>query len=446
MKKALEKASIEYSDSPEDLLCYGFDSSRLKGSPSLVVWPKSAEDVVFIMKNAYEKGISVVPRGAGTATTGGSSAINGAVVLSFEKMHNLLEIIPEVQQVVVEPGMINGQLQRELLPYNLFYPPDPASLEFCSLGGNVATNAGGPRAVKYGVTRDYVLEIEAVTADGHLIRAGSGTLKETVGYDLKDLFIGSEGTLVVFTKLRLKVVPEPETIVGLMVLMDRLELAGQVVKEVFTSGILPRTMELIDRSALEAVENYRPTGLPLAEAMLLIELDGTVAEVREASDRISEICRPYTTEIHVAEDSISRERLWVARRAIAPAVHRYGSEKINHDIVVPRQNLTEMLLFLRNASERSGLKIVTFGHAGDGNLHVNIMHQPEQRQKAEALAVEVLKKTISLGGVISGEHGIGLKKVPFLQMQLRQKEIDLMRGIKKLFDHKGILNPGKVLA
>ncbi|RME69414.1 MAG: FAD-binding protein [Nitrospirae bacterium] len=445
MKKALEKASIEYSDAPEDLLSYSFDASRLKGSPSLVVWPKSTEDVVFIMKNAYERGIPVVPRGSGTATTGGGSATKGAVVLSFEKMQKLLEIIPESQVVVVEPGMINGQLQRELLPYNLFYPPDPASLEFCSLGGNVATNAGGPRAIKYGVTRDYVLEIEAVTSDGQVIRAGSKTLKATVGYDLKDLLIGSEGTLAVFTKLTLRVLPEPEKTVGLMVLLDRLELAGQVVTEVLAEGILPRTMELIDRSALEAVENYKPTGLPLAEAMLLIELDGSSKEVEETTEKLSEICQEYTKDIRIASDSISRERLWLARRSIAPAIHRYGSEKINHDIVVPRHKLTEMLLFLRNCSEKTGLKIVTFGHAGDGNLHVNIMHQVDERQKAEALAIDILKKTVSLGGVISGEHGIGIKKVPFVQMQLRQKEIDLMKGIKKLFDHKGILNPGKVL-
>ncbi len=444
MKKALDKAGIEYSDRPEDLLCYGFDASRLQVRPSMVVWPENTEQVVYVMKNAYERDMGVVPRGAGTATTGSGSGAKGAIVLSFEKMRRVLEIDPESQQAVVEPGIINGDFQRELLPYNLFYPPDPSSMDFCTIGGNVACNAGGPRAIKYGVTRDYVLEIEAVTAEGQIIRAGSATLKATVGYDLKDLLIGSEGTLAVFTKIRLKVVPEPETVVGLMVILQRLEDTGAVVNAILSESILPRTIELMDRSAIEAVERYKPTGLPVAEALLLIEIDGATEQVKHTLQRVTDICTAYAKDIKLAQDSISRDKLWQARRSIAPALHSFGSEKINHDIVVPRAMLTEILAFLRRKADETGLRVVAFGHAGDGNLHVNIMHGSDEAEPARALAREILKKTVTLGGVISGEHGIGIKKAPYLGLQLGQKEIDLMKAIKRLFDHKGILNPGKL--
>ncbi len=447
MKNILEKAGIDFSDAEEDLICYGFDASRVFKKPSLIVWPKSTDEIVMITKAAFERTIPIVPRGAGTATTGAAVPSEKAVVMSFEKMDRILEVDTKNQTVVVEPGLINGRLQKELELLDFFYPPDPSSMEFCTIGGNVAVNAGGPRALKYGVTGDYVLEIEAVTADGSVIKTGRKTFKGVVGYDLKSLLIGSEGTLAIISKIRLRIVPVPEAVLTMIAIFKSIEQSGSFVTEVLNRGILPRCLELMDRYAIEAVEEYKPTGLPLVDAMLLVEIDGAYSTVKENADIIADICRSKGGEIQIAEDSISRDKLWQARRAIAPALHHLAPDKINHDIVVPRTEIPNMLKFLRNLSERHSIKIVCFGHAGDGNLHVNIMlnrENKEEYKKAQYLAKEIIEETLRLGGTISGEHGIGLTKSDYLTMELGNKEIDLMRGIKRLFDYKNILNPGKI--
>ena len=449
MNKIVDKLpNLKISTSPEDLVCYGFDASGIEISPSAVVWPDTTEDVVKVMKYAYENSISVVPRGAGTGMTAGAVPSKGAIIISFEKMKRILEIDTENLNVLCEPGVINGRLQRELEWKGLFYPPDPASMNFCTIGGNVAENAGGPRALKYGVTRDYVMEIESVLPNGEIMTTGVKTSKGVVGYDLTRLLTGSEGTLSVFTKIRLKILPLPEEVVTLLAIFNNLEASGDAVAKIISSKIIPRTLEFMDREAIAAIEKFKPVGLPKdAEAILLIELDGHPSAITKEAEKIVDICQQLGAEIKKAEDEDARNQLWASRRAISPALYQIRPTKINEDIVVPRNMVTEMLKRLRKLSEESGIKIVNFGHAGDGNIHVNVMVDKadnDEYTKGLSLVEQIFKDTLSLGGTISGEHGIGLTKAGYIGMELSKKELEIMEAIKKVFDPKNILNPGKI--
>ena len=449
MNKLLDALpDIKVSTAPEDLICYSFDASGYETSPSAVVWPHTTEDVVKVMKYAYENGIPVVPRGAGTGVTAGAVPLKNAIILSFEKMNRIVEIDSENLNVLCEPGLINGKLQRELEWMGLFYPPDPASMNFCTIGGNVAENAGGPRALKYGVTRDYVMEIEAVLPNGEVMTTGVKTSKGVVGYDLTRLLVGSEGTLSVFTKIRLKILPLPEDVVTLLAVFDNLESAGEAVSKIISAKIIPRTLEFMDHEAVRAVENFRPVGLPEeAEAILLIELDGHPSAITKEAEKIADICQKLGAEMKMAEDEDARNNLWIARRAVSPALYHINPTKINEDIVVPRNKVTEMLKRLRKLSQESGIKIVNFGHAGDGNIHVNIMvdrKDKEAYQKGLNLVEQVFKNVLLLGGTISGEHGVGLTKAAYIGMEISRTEIEIMKSIKKVFDSKNILNPGKI--
>ena len=449
MNKIIDKLpNLKISTSPEDLVCYGFDASGIEISPSAVVWPDTTEDVVKVMKYAYENSISVVPRGAGTGMTAGAVPSKGAIIISFEKMKRILEIDTENLNVLCEPGVINGRIQRELEWKGLFYPPDPASMNFCTIGGNVAENAGGPRALKYGVTRDYVMEIESVLPNGEIMTTGVKTSKGVVGYDLTRLLTGSEGTLSVFTKIRLKILPLPEEVVTLLAIFNNLEASGDAVAKIISSKIIPRTLEFMDREAIAAIEKFKPVGLPKdAEAILLIELDGHPSAITKEAEKIVDICQQLGAEIKKAEDEDARNQLWASRRAISPALYQIRPTKINEDIVVPRNMVTEMLKRLRKLSEESGIKIVNFGHAGDGNIHVNVMVDKadnDEYTKGLSLVEQIFKDTLSLGGTISGEHGIGLTKAGYIGMELSKKELEIMVAIKKVFDPKNILNPGKI--
>jgi glycolate oxidase len=450
MQKIIESLpNIKLSTEPEDLICYGFDASGLEAQPSAVVWPGNTEDVVRVMKYADENNIPVVPRGAGTGMTGGAVPLKGAIILSLERMNKVLEIDHENLSVLCEPGLINGRLQRDLERTGFFYPPDPASMKFCTIGGNVAENAGGPRALKYGVTRDYVMEIEAVLPNGKVLSTGMRISKGVVGYDLTRLFVGSEGTLSVFTKIRLKILPSPEDIVTLLVTFNDLGSSGQAVSKIMASKIIPRTLEFMDREAIRAVENFKPVGLPRdAEAVLLIEIDGHhPSAITKEAEKVADICEHLGAEISMAEDDEARAKLWEARRAISPALYHISPTKINEDIVVPRNRIPDMLQRLRKLSEDKGIKIVNFGHAGDGNIHVNIMVDKKNREeykKGLDLVGQIFKDTLELGGTISGEHGIGLTKAPYLDMEISGTGLSIMKSIKKVFDPKNILNPGKI--
>lgn len=439
---------IKSSTKPEDLICYGFDACGIEDIPSAVVWPEETEDIVRIMKHAYENGIPVVPRGAGTGMTGGSVPLKDAVVISMERMNRILEVDKDNLTALVEPGIINGKLQREVESQGFFYPPDPASMNFCTIGGNVAENAGGPRALKYGVTRDYVMEVEAVLPDGKLITAGVRTHKGVVGYDLVRLLVGSEGTLAVLTKIRLKLLPLPEDVVALLCLFNDLEASAKAVSMVIASKIIPRTLEFMDREAIKAVEKFKPIGLPEnIEALLLIEIDGYPDAIRKEAEKVAGICTGLGADVSMAADEEARDKLWECRRSVSPALYHISPTKINEDIAVPRNRIPEMLNGLRKLSGDSGVKIVNFGHAGDGNIHVNIMagsSNAEEYRKAESLVKKIFELTLSLGGTISGEHGVGITKAKYIGMEIKEKELSLMKGIKNLFDPKNILNPGKM--
>jgi glycolate oxidase len=441
---------IAFSTAPEDLICYGFDASGIECSPHAIVWPSNTADVAKVMKYAYEKEIPVVPRGAGTGVTAGAIPSTGSIVMSFEKMRQIIEIDAHNMNVLCEPGTINGKLQRELQWAGLFYPPDPASMNFCTIGGNVAENAGGPRALKYGVTRDYVMELEVVLPDGEVVTTGVKTTKGVVGYDLTRLLTGSEGTLAVFTKIRLKVLPLPEEVVTLLAIFTSLESAGDAVTSIIASKIIPRTLEFMDRNAIDAVETYKPIGLPReAEALLLIELDGQPAAITREAEKVIDLCTKLGAEISMAKDEFAKNNLWASRRAVSPALYYLKPTKINEDIVVPRTKITEMLRRLRKLSEESGITIVNFGHAGDGNIHVNIMvdkAEKDEYQRGVALVQKIFGETLELGGTISGEHGVGMTKAGYLSMELSRQEIKIMESIKNVFDPKKILNPGKIFS
>ncbi|NJD57543.1 MAG: FAD-binding protein [Nitrospirae bacterium] len=432
----------------EDLTCYGFDASGRAEHPVAVVWAEDVPDVVKVMQFAHENDIAVIPRGAGSGMTGGAVPSRGSIVLSTERMNRILEINREDLTVLVEPGVVNGKLQRELERHGLFYPPDPSSLNFCTIGGNVAENAGGARALKYGVTRDYVMGLEAVLSDGRIITTGVKTAKGVVGYDLTRLLVGSEGTLAMITKIRLKVLPIPEAVITLLALFHEIEPAGQSVQRIISEGIVPRTLEFLDAGTIHAVENYKTIGLPGGtEAMLLIELDGAPSVITRDAERISAICKKIGGEIIMAENEIARMKLWEARRAISPALFHLSPTKINEDIVVPRSKLAEMLGKLKTLSESTGIRIVNFGHAGDGNIHVNLMVNRNNRKeyaKAQELVGEIFRITLELGGTISGEHGIGLTKQNYISMEIHPAELELMKKIKQAFDPKNLLNPGKI--
>ena len=448
MHKLSELLPGKTSTSPEDILCYGFDASGLEAPPAAVVWPHDVPDVIKVITYAYANGVPVIPRGAGTGMTGGAVPSQGAIILSMEKMNRIIEIDEENLTALVEPGVLNGKLQRELQRRKLFYPPDPASMNFCTIGGNVAENAGGARAVKYGVTKDYVMGLEAVLPDGRLIKTGVKTAKGVVGYDLTGLLVGSEGTLAVITKIRLKVLPLPQEVITLMVFFKELEKSGVAVTQIITAGIIPRTLEFLDRETIMAIENYKPIGLPGdIDAMLLIELDGHPSVITRDAEKISEICGHLDGEVTMAENEAAREKLWEARRAVSPALFHISPTKINEDIVVPRNRLPEMLRILRGLSESTGIRIVNFGHAGDGNIHVNLMvdrNNREEYEKARKLVGDIFRATLELGGTISGEHGVGLTKKEYITMEIQPDELELMKKIKAVFDPKNILNPGKI--
>lgn len=438
----------EHSTEPEDLLCYGFDASGLEAAPGAVAWPRNTDDVVAAMRFASEHGVAITPRGAGTGMTGGAVPSKGSLVLSFERMDRVLELDAENLNVLVEPGLINGDLQRKLEPEGLFYPPDPASLNFCTLGGNVAENAGGPRALKYGVTRDYVMELEAVLPGGQVITTGVRTEKGVVGYDLTRLLVGSEGTLAVITKIRLKCLPLPADVATLLVTFNDLEASGRAVSEIIASKIIPRTLEFMDSGAVSAVESHRPSGLPTdALALLLIELDGHPSAVAEEAEKVAGICTSLGARVDTAQSSQEKDKLWEARRSVSPALYHINPTKIGEDVVVPRNRIPEMLRTLAALSEKYGIRIVNFGHAGDGNIHVNVMVDRDDAElypRAMELVKDVFRAVLDLGGTISGEHGVGLTKAEYIGMEVPPAELALMKGVKKLFDPENILNPGKI--
>ena len=381
--------------------------------------------------------------------TGGSLAVKGGVVLVMARLNRILQIDKDNLVAHVEPGVVTGRFHKAVEKEGLFYPPDPSSSEFSTLGGNLAECAGGPRAVKYGVTRDYVLGLEAVLPTGATIRTGVQTAKGVVGYDLTRLLVGSEGTLGIITRMTLRLLPLPEVVRAMTAVFDKIDTAVQTVSEIIRSGIIPRAIEFMDNASIRCVENHLKIGLPVeAEALLLIEEDGKSDAVDLAIDKIKALCLSEGAKrVEIAKTKAEVQKLWRARKAISPALFQYGPDKINEDIVVPRSKMPDMVRKINALRAETGLTMVSFGHAGDGNIHFNIMLDKKdkaQLKKAQG-AVEVLfDYTLHLGGTISGEHGVGITKAPYLAKEIGNVEMNLMKKIKTLFDPNEILNPGKI--
>jgi len=450
VKKALKEILGEHKvlDDEMDRLLYSYDATRIKMLPDVVVIPENKEEVQKIVKICYEEGIPVTPRGAGSGYTGGALPVKGGVIVSFEKMDKIIEIDEDNAVAKVQPGVITYRLQQAVKKRGLFYPPDPASYKFCTLGGNVAENAGGPRCVKYGVTREYVMELETVIHTGEFIHTGRPTLKDVAGYDTTRLLIGSEGTLGLFTEITLKLIPKPIAAKTVKAVFQDIASVGKTVKDIFKAGISPSALEFMDKLAINAVEDFGHFGLPRdAEVLLLIEVDGHPIALEDEIKEVASICEKNGAKVEVAQTPKDAEKLWEARRALSPAVSKLGRVKINEDIVFPRSYLPEALPKLREIGRKYNLKMVNFGHIGDGNVHANFMISgldEDELKRTEKAVEEVFNLAISYGGSITGEHGVGITKAAFMKKQFRPEEMDIMKGIKKVFDPENLINPGKM--
>ncbi len=435
--------------SEEDRICYSYDATNQLYKPDVVVFPDGAEEVSSLLKLANEKRFPVIPRGAGTGFTGGSLPVFGGVALVLTRMNRIIEIDEDNLVAVVEPGVITSDFQKAVERMGLFYPPDPSSLAYSTLGGNVAECAGGARATKYGVTRDYVLGLEVVLPTGEIIQTGSRTLKSVAGYDLTRLMVGSEGTLGVITKIILRLIPLPEATKTLLGIFPRMDLAARAVSATIRGRIIPRALEFIDHAAIRAVEDYLHLGLPVeAGALLLIEVDGKAETLDREASRIESFCMEFGAKrVEVAKDEAHAQDLWKARRSISASLLRLRPNKINEDVAVPRSRVPDLIQGLSDLAEKYRLNIANFGHAGDGNIHVNIMvdyRDTDEMARAHKAVDEVFELTLKLGGTISGEHGIGIAKAPYLVWETGPDALEVMRRIKQVLDPLNVLNPGKM--
>src|SRR5512140_520367 len=433
----------------ETRICYSFDATGKKFLPDAVVYPANAEEVRRTVLLANLHRFPVIPRGAGSGFSGRSLPVHGGVGLSTERMDRIVSIDTENLYAVVEPGVVTETIKREAKKKGLFYPPDPASLKFSTLGGNIAECAGGMCAVKYGVTRDYVLGLEAVLGTGELVRTGVATAKGVVGYDLTRMLVGSEGTLGIVTRATLRLIPLPGAAATLLALFPGNREASDAVNAVVAARVTPSAMELMDRTAIDCVQALMTVPLPEGTgSALLLEVDGPEGQVAREADLLTEVCRAHgAIEVRRASDAHGRDELWKLRRSISPSLRRLAPVKLNEDIVVPRSRLADMFAFLSDLSGRTNVRIVTFGHAGDGNIHVNIMisgTDADETRRAEEAVGEVFRKTVEMGGTISGEHGVGISKAPFLEMEVGPLGVAVMKRLKECFDPNGILNPGKI--
>jgi glycolate oxidase len=448
-EKMLGRANVLCT--PEALAVYSYDGTFAEGQPELVVLPPTTEQVSQVVTLAAEKRIPIVPRGMGSGLAAGSIPMpEGGIVLCLTHMNHILEIDTENAVVRAEAGVVTADLQAAVEKFGLFYPPDPSSIRHSTIGGNVACNAGGPRCLKYGVTGDYVLGLTIVLADGRILKTGQKTIKDVTGYDLNSLFTGSEGTLGLVTEVLLRLVAKPRYARTALAEFASLDDASRTVNTILHAGILPASLELMDQTAILCIEEAMHLGLNTSvQASLILETDGTdeqsVLREIEAGTRICQ--ESGASSIKLARNEEERSVLWKARRSMAPALARLAPNKLGEDITVPRSAIPEVVQRLRAISARYGLPIAIFGHAGDGNLHPNILfdkRQPEQWSKAEKMVAEVFGASLAVGGTLSGEHGVGVLKEPYLEKALGPLSIEIQRRIKQALDPLNILNPGKI--
>ena len=428
---------------------YATDGTKLRYVPDAVAFPGNGEEISRIFNLANNEYFPIIPRGGGSGMSGGSLPVEGGLILAMDRLNRILLIDTENLIAKVEPAVITARFQEEVEKVGLFYPPDPASADIATIGGNVAECAGGLRGLKYGVTRDYVLGLTVVLPNGEVINTGGETLKGVAGYDLTRLIVGSEGTLAVITSITLRLIPKPAIKKTMIAFFTDLLSACRTVSRIIREKIVPVTLEFLDRLSIDCVRENIVMDIPEGTvSMLLIEVDGDEPIVERDSERIEEICTE-SGAIHyrIALNPEEVEKIWEARREVSPSLLKLRPNKVSEDVVVPRSRVPDLVVFLERLAEKRGLPIPAFGHAGDGNIHVNIMideDNPEEVRKGEAAVRDLFRKVVELGGTITGEHGVGLTKAPYMEMEFSRPSLELMAKIKKAFDPRGILNPGKI--
>jgi glycolate dehydrogenase FAD-linked subunit len=433
----------------EDLMTFGTDATKLRFMPDAVAFPGTSEQISRIFQLANQHRFPVIPRGAGSGKSGGALPVEGGLILAMDRFNRILEIDEHNLIARVESGVITAAFQEAVEKVDLFYPPDPASIHISTLGGNVAECAGGLRAVKYGVTRDYVLGLGAVLPTGEIIRTGVETAKGVVGYDLTRLLIGSEGTLAVVTEVVVRLIPKPAYQKTMMAFFETAAATVETVSEIIRSKIVPTALEFMDKTCISCVDESVGLSAPKGTgALLLIEVDGDKGLARKEATRVEEICgRRGALEFRSASRRKQGEKLWEARRNVSESLYKLRPDKISEDIVVPRSRMADFIGFLEGLAGTYALPVAAYGHAGDGNIHVNILFDqeiPGGREKAQAAVRELFARVIEMKGTLSGEHGVGVTKAPFIEMELSKPVLELMGRLKKAFDPSGILNPGKI--
>jgi glycolate oxidase subunit GlcD len=434
---------------PADVLLYSYDSSTTVGTPDAVVFPGSTDEVAKVVKVCADRDVPFVPRGAGTNLSGGSVPLRGGVLIALSRLNRVLEIDRENQRAVVQPGVVNLDLQNTLADCGMQFCPDPASQKVSTLGGNVAENAGGPHCLKYGVTVNHVLGLTVVLPNGEVRRFG-GKVLDTPGYDLVGAFTGSEGTLGIVTEMVLKLRPLAEDAQIVLGIFETLEAAGEAVSRIIAAGMMPAAMEIMDRQTIAAVEASFPSGLPLdVEAVLLIELDGLKESLDRQAEQCAAICRELKARsVQIGRTQAERDKLWAARKSAFGATARLSPAMLVNDATVPRTKLPEVLRKIQEIERRHRVRIAKIFHAGDGNLHSNILYDrndPQDFARAEAATAEIFQVCVEAGGTLTGEHGVGAEKVKFMRLLYSPEDIEAQRKLKLVFDPRGIANPGKIL-
>ncbi len=435
--------------SAEERIAYSYDATAmLSHRPEAIVFSETAAQIAGILKLANADSFKVIPRGSGTNLSGGTVPCDNCVVLVTVKMDKILEIDPRNLTALVQPGVLTARIDEEAAKHGLFYPPDPGSMKISTIGGNVAENSGGLRGLKYGVTRDYVLGLEVVLPTGDVMLCGTKCVKDVAGYSLKDLFIGSEGTLGVITEVLLKLVPRPAARKTMLATFDRMTDAAETVSAIIAARIIPCTLEFLDRTTIRCVEDYTKIGLPDVEAILLMETDGHPAVVEDEAGKMIELAKAnHARDVRVAGSAEETDRLTTARRSAFSALARVAPTTILEDATVPRSELAGMIAFIQQTAEKYRLKIGVFGHFGDGNLHPTFLcdeRNKEEIERVHSAFREIFEKAIALGGTITGEHGVGLAKKEFLEKFAGKTSLDVMRALKRALDPNNVLNPGKI--
>ncbi len=433
---------------PDELAKYGHDESDMGDFPSdLIALPRSTQEVQEVIRACVMHKVPITPVAARTGKSGGSLPLWGGVSLSLERLNKILSVDPEDLTAVTQPGVITGDLMKAVEAKGLFYPPDPNSWEMCSIGGNIAENAGGPRALKYGVTRDYVIGLEWVTPTGEALRVGRKTIKGVAGYDLVGLLVGSEGTLGVATEITVQLLPLPKRVMTALLIFPGVLAAARAVSAVLAHGILPRCLELLDDVSIRAIDGRGFNFPPGTESAVICEVDGSADEALLAElAEVSRIAGEHgAIDTLIAQDDAQREKLWAARRVVSSALRAMKKFKISEDICVPRSKIPTAIEQLKALGQRIGLTLATYGHAGDGNLHANILYEgPHQRPLVDQALQQMMALTVQLGGTITGEHGVGYAKRAFLSLEQAPGVIDLQLKLKSAFDPEGLFNPGKI--